>query len=238
MLGAHAGGAILLNARSGEILVMASHPTFDPNLLEELGSELSNDPDSPLVNRVTQGMYHPGTATTPLLAILNTPDSPGTEQMRELFERLDLFSTPQLRIPVTSAVTPARLDDLLVSPLQMALAAATLSNHGTRPAPRIALAINTPQQGWVVLPALSDPVNVIDPTIADRAVRSFSAEGQSFWEYVGQATEGQLRTTWYLGGTLPDWQGTPLAIAIVLEEDNVPLARSIGKNLLMGALQP
>ncbi len=36
----------------------------------------------------------------------------------------------------------------------MSIAAGTLSNHGIRIAPRIVLAVNTSQQGWIVLPAL------------------------------------------------------------------------------------
>ena len=57
-------------------------------------------------------------------------------------------------------------------------------------------------------------------------------------EMTGQASRGDAITTWYLGGTLPDWQGTPLAIAVVLEEDNIPLARTIGQELLTRSLQP
>ena len=120
----------------------------------------------------------------------------------------------------------------------MVLAAATLSNHGTRPAPRIALAVDTPQQGWVVLPPLSQPVNVIQPLEADLAAKSFAAQGQSYWEYAGQASRGERITTWYLAGTLPDWRGTPLAIVVVLEEDNLALARSIGRELATHSLQP
>jgi beta-glucosidase len=41
--------------------------------------------------------------------------------------------------------------------LQVALAAAALTNHGTVPAPRIAMAVNTPNDGWISLPALGTP---------------------------------------------------------------------------------
>ncbi len=56
------GSVVLLDARSGEVLAMASAPTFDPARLDEEWEELSEDPDAPLVNRATQGLYQPGAA--------------------------------------------------------------------------------------------------------------------------------------------------------------------------------
>ena len=44
LLGKHAGAIVLLNAGSGEILVMASHPTYDPNLLDQQAAALLADP--------------------------------------------------------------------------------------------------------------------------------------------------------------------------------------------------
>ncbi len=40
---------------------MSSAPTFDANLLDDTWDDLNDDPDAPLVNRVTQGLYQPGT---------------------------------------------------------------------------------------------------------------------------------------------------------------------------------
>jgi cell division protein FtsW (lipid II flippase)/cell division protein FtsI/penicillin-binding protein 2 len=58
----HAGAVVLLDAASGEILALASSPTFDPELLDETWNELREDPAAPLVNRATQGLYQPGAA--------------------------------------------------------------------------------------------------------------------------------------------------------------------------------
>ena len=55
LLYGHVGGLLLLNAENGEILVMASHPTYDPNQLEALWDNLVQDPQSPLLNRIIQG---------------------------------------------------------------------------------------------------------------------------------------------------------------------------------------
>ncbi len=56
------GAAILLDASTGEVLAMASSPTFDPNRLEEEWDRLREDPSAPLVNRAAQGLYQPGAA--------------------------------------------------------------------------------------------------------------------------------------------------------------------------------
>jgi penicillin-binding protein 2 len=60
-----AGSAVALDPETGEILAITSTPGFDPNLFSTvvdpaLWSRLSTDPDTPLMNRVIQGQYAPG----------------------------------------------------------------------------------------------------------------------------------------------------------------------------------
>lgn len=64
---APAGTAIMMNANSGEILVMASHPYFDAGQLESNWDTLLQDPKAPLINRATQGKYTPGSALLPFV---------------------------------------------------------------------------------------------------------------------------------------------------------------------------
>ena len=53
--------AICIDPDTGRILVDVSKPDFDPNEIEEIWDEIIEDEDnSPLVNRVTQGQYTPG----------------------------------------------------------------------------------------------------------------------------------------------------------------------------------
>jgi cell division protein FtsW (lipid II flippase) len=61
-LGEDAGAAVVLDAEHGDVLAMASTPTFDAGQLEARWAELREDPDAPLVNRATQGLYQPGSA--------------------------------------------------------------------------------------------------------------------------------------------------------------------------------
>jgi cell division protein FtsW (lipid II flippase) len=62
-----AGAAVLLNATTGEILALASSPTFDPETLDRDWEALSEDPAAPLLNRATQGLYQPGGALQTVL---------------------------------------------------------------------------------------------------------------------------------------------------------------------------
>jgi peptidoglycan glycosyltransferase len=54
------GAVVALNPKDGEILALASYPSFDPNNIDENFEELAEDPRFPLVNRATQGLYPPG----------------------------------------------------------------------------------------------------------------------------------------------------------------------------------
>jgi len=59
-LGARKGAVVALNVQTGEILAMVSVPTYDPGALGTVGEDLFESPDSPLLNRATQGLYPPG----------------------------------------------------------------------------------------------------------------------------------------------------------------------------------
>jgi len=54
------GSVVALNPQTGEILAMATSPSFDPNNIDENYPDLANDEDAPLVDRATQSLYPPG----------------------------------------------------------------------------------------------------------------------------------------------------------------------------------
>jgi penicillin-binding protein 2 len=59
------GAIVAMDPRNGEILVMASSPSFDPNVFSSRISgddwnELKNDPDRPMQNRAIHNSYSPG----------------------------------------------------------------------------------------------------------------------------------------------------------------------------------
>ncbi len=76
-LGTNSGSAVVLDCRTGEILSLVSVPAYDPNSFSDGISHLewtmlSEDDHVPLMNKVTQGLYPPGSTVKPMngLALL------------------------------------------------------------------------------------------------------------------------------------------------------------------------
>lgn len=237
MLHGRKGAVIMMNAQSGEILAMASHPTFNPADLNNAEINLLNDPDKPLVNRATQGQYLTGTTMEPFIQAMFGEIAINESELREVYETFGFYRAPQLQLPVAPAAVEGT-DLPRVSPLQMALACAALTYQGILPAPRIAMAVNTPTEGWISLPALGTPVTAIQATAGNEAVLSRLADDRTYWWHVGTAEEPETSVTWFIGGTPPNWQAAPLVVVVVLEENNERLARRIGRELLIDALNP
>jgi len=72
------GVIIAMDPNNGEILALASAPSFDPNLFSQRittkegraeYAALLNHPDKPLLNRAVQGRYPPGSTWKPLMAM-------------------------------------------------------------------------------------------------------------------------------------------------------------------------
>jgi hypothetical protein len=232
------GAVVLMNANTGEIFVMASHPTFNPVDLNERGMDLNKDPDKPLINRVTQGLYPIGTLIEPFASALYPDDTFHPNDLQSVYNAFGFSRAPLLRMPLADPVTDKEGQDLHITPLQAALASAALSNHGTVPAPRVATGVNTPGGGWVVLPALGTEFEAIPGAAADAIAQSLIDEGQVHWSYVGEAASGESPVTWFIGGTPPNWQASPLVVVVLLEEQNPQMAQEIGRDLLSAAMNP
>lgn len=65
-LGGRRGAIVAIDPRNGAILASVSWPQYDPSLISDPATEESawkranEDPDKPLINRATQGLYPPG----------------------------------------------------------------------------------------------------------------------------------------------------------------------------------
>ena len=75
------GAIVLIDVRTGALLVSLSKPYFDPTAVDENWSRLSQDEGRPLYNRVSQGLYVPGStwkAVTATAALDTGAMTPGT----------------------------------------------------------------------------------------------------------------------------------------------------------------
>ncbi len=68
------GAVVALNPNNGEVLAMASRPSFDPNkfavrIKSKDWKELTANPDNPLLARATQAQLAPGSTFKPLVAL-------------------------------------------------------------------------------------------------------------------------------------------------------------------------
>ena len=215
-LGGRRGAIVAIDPRNGAILASASWPQYDASLISDPATEesawkqVNEDPDKPLINRVTQGLYPPGSTfkiITGAAAIESgvdpnakvRVDDPwqadkswgtyfvrsssrahgdytmadafrlseniyfakvglriGGARLAEYAGKFGLGTAPKCDLPAARgqlsnsgaldrptllADTAYGQGELLVSPLQMALVAATIANGGVMPTPHYATAV-------------------------------------------------------------------------------------------------
>lgn len=234
----NSGAVVVLNAKTGEILAMSSHPTFNPNHLDEIGSKLNQDPKQPLINRAAQGLYPTGSVIGPFAQAVFQDPTTAADDLEVLHDTIGFNRTPLIQLPLAESLSASELKHFHVTPLQVALAAAALSNHGAIPAPGIASAVDTPLEGWVILPVLGESIQAFQAEAADNAAESFIKEGENYWSHLGRAREDEMTVTWMIAGTPPNWQAAPIVIVVLLEQDNIRLIRRIGQELIGDAMNP
>ncbi|MFW6135902.1 MAG: FtsW/RodA/SpoVE family cell cycle protein [Chloroflexota bacterium] len=296
-LGEAMGAAVLLDAQEGDVLAMASAPTFDPARLGDQWEELREDPAAPLVNRATQGLYQPGSALQTVIVaealhqglvdgLADDVDGDMAREVRldgssvscamppeeastlgdaygaacpapvgalgrrlgpdgvaEAVERWRLTRPPSLTISTDAAdwdretISSTRDEAmgqgaLVVSPLQMALTAATLANDGTMPAPRLTLRIQDADRAWRETTAAGEAFGILAPSEARELVAAWRRWGgvPGYW---GLAVAGGGEPhAWFLGVTPPGSQRR-YAVAVLLEHAADPArAVDIGRALL------
>ncbi len=98
------------------------------------------------------------------------------------------------------------------------------------------MAVETPAAGWVILP-VNSPSPTYPKNIIASSVENLTIPGTAIWRAVGQAQTEEGIITWAIAGTVASWQGTPLAMALVIEEDNPFLAIQITNQMLAEVMQ-
>ena len=284
------GALVLMNASTGEILAMASHPNVDPNQADTMWAGWMNDPTSPLLNRTTQVSYPAGTMLTPFFLAahtqsLNQMDPPGTAGFRyegadydcglptgdevtwgevitagcpaaysslahaasnpsnlKLLQAFGFLNEPSFILPQAEASPPSSFmeanalafgeEQLKLTPLQMALAAVALTNGGEIPAPILASSFENSSQK-IYFPAGARS-SAYQPGI-ERVPFILASEAYPGWGSSGQSTSSRGEYSWFIGGTSPGWKGTPLSLALVIEDGSPQDARAIGEGVLISA---
>lgn len=62
-------GAAIIKVGTGEVLSLASYPTYDLATFQQNWSDIENNPGNPMFNRATQGAYPPGSTFKPMVAV-------------------------------------------------------------------------------------------------------------------------------------------------------------------------
>ncbi|MDX1436885.1 MAG: FtsW/RodA/SpoVE family cell cycle protein [Anaerolineales bacterium] len=165
----------------------------------------------------------------------------GPAEEFSLYTSLGFYEAPRLRMPAASTpiLGQSELSDItLVSPLQMSLAMAALNSEGVKPAPRIATSIKSAEGVWSSLAPLDVDREAFNQETASDVLGLLALPELPIWETVALAsTADGDPITWYLAGTGPSRQGTPLTLVLVLEEDDPQSALEIGREVLLHALQ-
>lgn len=93
----NAGAGVIMDIHSGELISFTSYPEFDPYTLAEgnnteIINSFFNDPRKPFLNRITRGVYSPGSIVKPFLALAALNEGLITEHT-------SILSTGRIEIP-------------------------------------------------------------------------------------------------------------------------------------------
>jgi len=208
------GAIVVVAPHSGDLLALASSPSFDPAQLDADFETFTANANGPLINRATAAVYPAG-------------------ELLSLFPSiLDLPSPPDLPVPTVAA------SDGKISPLQFALLTAAIVNNGEMPAPRLIAAIQSAKGSeWVEQTATGHPVAVIPPDVADQLQSQFESNGAlSGFPLPGYAATlpsgfGDGTVGWFIGFA-PDGS---YAICVLLEDGTDEEAALVAQSLLSPA---
>ncbi|MBI1877320.1 MAG: FtsW/RodA/SpoVE family cell cycle protein [Chloroflexi bacterium] len=214
-LGGQEGAVVVMEIETGAILVMSSHPTYDPNKLDADWDVLRQDQRAPLLNRATQGLFPVGDLarligliglreagttlpadpmTAPLAEMLAPLSQPGylaTARQLGLIRPLPGLPSQVGRLPDFEDRGTVR--DLAVTPLHLARVVAALELEGRLPTPALAQAEADPaaRQTQAFGPDTAEYIRSLLPQVNDQIVG-----------LIGEATPketGQRSLSWFVG---------------------------------------
>jgi peptidoglycan glycosyltransferase len=155
------------------------------------------------------------------------------DQPRALALRTSAAPTLTLDLSTTLALQSYALGQgqLTVSPLHMALVAATIGNNGFMPAPFVVKDVQALDEQWQPYAAqIEPPAPIIAPATAHAVLEAMHLQGATRG-HSGAATSGNRQHAWFIG--LAPAVQPQYAIAVLLE--NTPRAadaEDIGRSVL------
>jgi len=155
-LDGQAGTVVILDSITGEVLTMASSPSFDPAELDTQFNTFTDDSNGPLINRAVLGLY------------------PADDLLSRFPSTLDLSQTPALPLPIQ----PATGTNL--TPIHAALLVAALDNGGTMPVPHLIVGQEPPATSHPI--ALVPPATAVE--LRDVFVNGYNATTHSGFKFV------------------------------------------------------
>jgi hypothetical protein len=168
-LDGYSGAFVIIDSATGEVLVMASTPSYDPALLDESFETLSEDLNGPLVNRAILGLYN-------------------ADNLLALFPRtLDLSQTPIL----PTLVRPA--EGKQITPIHMAYIVAAAANDGVMPAAKLIAdpELPTDAHSIAIVPRLAATDLERRLTVGISATLASGFEDETLGWYIGLANGGR-----------------------------------------------
>lgn len=182
------------------------------------------------------------------------------EGLLETFNNLGLFTVPDIGLPATENSPILTISDpgaaamgfpsteedgatqLRISPLNMALAAAPLSSGGYQPTPRLILAHSTPDGAWRLVSNSNEGKQILPAATAAAAAEMLADPNLAAWHATSSmpTLDGETAggVTWFIGGSREQWQGSPIVLVIVIEEDDPRFVTQIGLRILSKLLVP
>jgi cell division protein FtsW (lipid II flippase) len=167
----------------------------------------------------------------------------GKQNLYQTYAGLGWYQQPHIPLPENNIKDPQTIsnlksaaigqENLAVTPLQMALAAAAISSDGIRPTPKLVTSYQTPEGKWSLLAASDATKKVYSSSTSNSIQLLTQLNDLPVWGVVGRGISGtDSSVTWFVGGTTRQWTGIPIAIAIALEKDDPQQAFEIGQSIL------
>ena len=179
-------------------------------------------------------------------AITSLMQNSTSTNLTNLFDELGFSTRPQIQIETSTASSIPSLSDvsqyitsdsLRVSPLQLAIAAAEITNGGHKITPKLVSAYQSPMGDWILM-SQNTPTAPLTKLDAPSAVNLLLQDKLPVWQTVAQVEDKGKTVSWYVAGTPTDWQGVPFVLVIALEESTAAQAEQIGQELIKNIFVP